>query len=70
MIRKPLSDSSRIACKRKEMPETSTEVILGFVIIIEVTVDSLRGHLYKTETSQRTPKVGPCLSLLPLFDSL
>ena len=32
---------------------------------------SLIGHLYKTDTSvKRTPRVGPCLSLLPLFDSL
>ena len=32
---------------------------------------SLKGHLYKTDTSvKRTPRVGPCLSLLPLFDSL
>ena len=32
------------------------------------TVDSLNGHLYKTDTSlKRTPRVGPCLSLLPLF---
>ena len=28
-------------------------------------------HLYKTSTSvKRTLRVGPCLSLLPLFDSL
>ena len=32
---------------------------------------SLNGHIYKTDTSvKRTPRVGPCLSLLPLFDSL
>ena len=32
---------------------------------------SLNGHLYKTGTSlKRTPTVGPCHSLLPLFDSL
>ena len=32
---------------------------------------SLNGHLYKTDTSvKRTPRVGPCLSLLPLFDFL
>ena len=32
---------------------------------------SLNGHLYKTDTSLKwTPRVGPCLSLLPLFDSL
>ena len=32
---------------------------------------SLNGHLCKTDTSlKRTPTVGPCLSLLPLFDSL
>ena len=32
---------------------------------------SLNGHLYKTDTSlKRTPRVGPCLSLLLLFDSL
>ena len=32
---------------------------------------SLNGHLYKTDTSlKRTPRVGPCLSLTPLFDSL
>ena len=32
---------------------------------------SLSRHLYETVTSvKRTPRVGPCLSLLPLFDSL
>ena len=32
---------------------------------------SLNGHLYKTDTSvKRTPRVGPCLSLLPLCDFL
>ena len=32
---------------------------------------SLNGHLYKTDTSvKQTPTVGPCLSLLPLFDFL
>ena len=32
---------------------------------------SLNGHLYKTDTPlKQTPRVGPCLSLLPLFDSL
>ena len=32
---------------------------------------SLNGHLYKMHTSvKRTPRVGPCLSLLLLFDSL
>ena len=32
---------------------------------------SLNGHPYKTDTSlKRTPRVGPYLSLLPLFDSL
>ena len=32
---------------------------------------SINGHLYKTDTSvKRTLRVGPCLSLLPLFDSL
>ena len=32
---------------------------------------SLNGHLYKTDTSvKRTLRVGPCLSLPPLFDSL
>ena len=32
---------------------------------------SLNGHLYKTDTSvKRTPRVGPCFSLLSLFDSL
>ena len=32
---------------------------------------SLNGHLYTTDTSvKRTLRVGPCLSLLPLFDSL
>ena len=32
---------------------------------------SLNGHLYKRDTSvKRTPRVGPCLSLLLLFDSL
>ena len=31
---------------------------------------SLNGHLYKTDTSVKwTLRVGPCLSLLPLFDS-
>ena len=32
---------------------------------------SLNGHLCKTETSvKRTPRIGPCFSLLPLFYSL
>ena len=32
---------------------------------------SLNGHLYKTDTSvKRTPRVGPCPCLFPLFDSL
>ena len=32
---------------------------------------SLNGHLYKTNIFvKRTPRVGPCLSLLPSFDSL
>ena len=32
---------------------------------------SLNGHLYKMDTSvKRTARVGPCFSLLPLFDSL
>ena len=32
---------------------------------------SLNGHLYKMDTSvKRTLRVGPWLSLLPLFDSL
>ena len=32
---------------------------------------TLNGHLYKMDTSlKRTARVGPCLSLLPLFDSL
>ena len=35
------------------------------------TVDSLLTHLYKMDTSVKwTLRVGPCLSLLPLFDSL
>ena len=35
------------------------------------TVDSLNGHLYKMDTSvKRTLRVGPCLSLLHLFNSL
>ena len=32
---------------------------------------SLNGHLYKMDTSvKRTPRVGPCLCLFLLFDSL
>ena len=35
------------------------------------TVDSLKGHLYKTNSSvKQTPRVGPCFSLLHLFNSL
>ena len=31
----------------------------------------LNGYLYKKDTSlKRTPRFGPCLSLLSLFDSL
>ena len=34
-------------------------------------LSSLNRSLYITDTSiRRTPRVGPCLSLLPLFDSL
>ena len=40
-----------------------TELVKPFVIH--------NGHLYKTNTSvKRTPRVGPCLSFLPLFNSL
>ena len=39
--------------------------------LIEDSELSLYVHLYKTDTSvKRTPRVGPCLSLHPLFDSL
>ena len=39
-------------------------------LVFTDTVDSLLtpGHLYKTDTSvKRTPRVGPCLSFLPLL---
>ena len=40
-----------------------TELVKPFVI--------QNGHRYKTDTSVKgTPRVGPCLSLFPLFDSL
>ena len=39
--------------------------------ILEYNQLSLNGHLYKMDTSvKRTLKVGSCLFLLPLFDSL
>ena len=42
-----------------------------FVFSVFYSRLSLNGHLYKTDTSVKwTPRVGPCLSLLPLFDSL
>ena len=50
---------------------------LGFYRELEIRLKSrysqlsLDGHLYKMHTSvKRTPTVGPCLSLLLLFDSL
>ena len=39
--------------------------------ILEYGRLSLNGHVDKTDTSVKwTLRVGPCLSLLPLFDSL
>ena len=39
--------------------------------LVQYSQLSLNGHLYKTDTSIKpTPRVGPCLSLLPLFDFL
>ena len=41
-------------------------IIINTIVIITITVDSLL-----TDTSlKRTPGVCPCLSLLPLFDSI
>ena len=49
---------------------------LGFYQELEIRLKSrysqlsLNGHLYKMHTSvKRTPRAGPCLSLLLLFDS-
>ena len=40
-------------------------------IVKEYSRLSFNGHLYKTDTSvKRTPRVGPCLCLFHLFDSL
>ena len=47
------------------------EVSLYQVSFSYYTQLSLNGHLYKTYICvKRTPRVGPCLSLSPLFDSL
>ena len=51
-----------------ELPHTTTTKI---TLASKYSRLSLNGHLYKTDISvKRTPRVGPCLSFLPLFDSL
>ena len=52
--------------------ETSMEMLKSvFVRYLLYSRLYLNGHLYKTDTSvKRTLRVGPCLSLLLLFDSL
>ena len=56
-------------------PRRQQELKYVSVLIIPNQTDlcplSLNGHLYKTDTSlKRTPRVGPCLSLLSVFDYL
>ena len=51
-----------------ELPHTTTTKI---TLASKYSRLSLNGHLYKTDISvKRTPRVGPCLSFLPLLDSL
>ena len=46
-------------------------VFLAYSLVLVYSRLSLNGHLYKTDTSvKRTLRVGPCQSLLLLFDSL
>ena len=53
------------------MAQARNMIIGSDVYRLKYSQLSLNGHLYKTDTSvKRTPRVGPCLSLLPLFDSL
>ena len=48
-----------------------TPYVLYDTGLVQYSQLSLNGHLYKTDTSIKpTPRVGPCLSLLPLFDFL
>ena len=50
------------------IPFFAKKVALSYTLYSRL---SLNGHLYKTDTSvKRTLRVGPCLSLLLLFDSL
>ena len=59
-----LTDTS---IRRTPLTDTSDghpELVPGFLYSLYLT-------LYKTDTSvKRMPRVGPCFSLLPLFDSL
>ena len=74
---------AKLIKKRKETlrisePENLISSVLGTKFRTEEYVShsrkymysrlSLNGHLYKADTSvKRTPRVGPCLSFLPLF---
>ena len=57
------SGNYKIQCEREIAIKTTNQAKYSQL--------SLNGHLYTTDTSvKRTPSVDPCLSLLPLFDSL
>ena len=50
---------------------TDSPLLNGHLELIPAFLYSLYLTLYKTDISvKRTPRVDPCLSLLPLFDSL
>ena len=49
----------------------SRRLVYYNVVLLRYSRLSLNGHLYKTNTSvKRTPRVGPCLWLFLVFDSL
>ena len=62
-----------IKFERMQMYFLATFSLLSSLSLLKVPIFSsqlsLNGNLYKTDTLlRRTPRVGPCLSLLPLLD--
>ena len=53
------------------MDVRANHIIVTALVYLEYSWLSLNGHLYKMDTSvKRTLRIGPCLSLLLLLDSL
>ena len=64
-------NNGRFYARDVKVVDDSQLSVNGHLELVPAFLYSLYLTLYKTDTSVKwTPRVGPCLSLLPLFDSL